>query len=771
MPYLPELPTWEKSIINTQEFLGLNRGLSIGDGEMADMLNMSSDNYPVLSTRQPRGVPSFDYNATVEPVFEGKIDGMLGTNRLVVCHDGKVYLDGIEVPITLSTEASKREKKLVSMGAYVCIWPDKKYFNINNPDECGDIGIKWEPAEGDEISAMMCRLDGTDYDMDTIVVSDVAPTDPADRDFWLDTGGETHVLKQYSQLHATWVQVATTYIKISAPGIGKGIKEGDVVWLEGVHEPGTSAGDETDEELEDVYGTLTANGKAVSLTDGYHWYYYTNSFQGISGYVKEWISDEPPSNTQSITVAALPEKSKLLKATLKFNVNTTFPTQYASTGATAAVNGQSFDPTVSQEHAISISVPSSNKVSVKFDFAVSREFTETPDDGIYQFHSTMNITNLRVELEYVQTLYIGSDYDELNRLNTSNQIYGAGDDYIIVAGLLHSVVTLEDTLRLEMKVPDLDYVCESNNRIWGCCYEEADGTIVNEIRCCALGDYRNWYKFIGTAADSYTMSVGSDGVFTGAYALQGVPIFFKESFIHRISGTVPANYTMNTIRGRGVQAGSWKSLAVVNETLFYKARHEIMAYEGAMPYAVSAKLGQTDYKNAVAGSYRDKYYICMQDADTLVWHTYVLDTGKGVWHQEDMQKISHMASISGELVLAVEGAETTELRTVGNKTGTEESYDWSVTFGILGFQSEQQKYLSRYNIRCQMSEGSHMKVEMQYDSDGKWVHIGTMKSPKLRTFLLPIIPRRCDHCQLRLSGTGRINIYSVAREYENGGDG
>jgi hypothetical protein len=64
-----------------------------------------------------------------------------------------------------------------------------------------------------------------------------------------------------------------------------------------------------------------------------------------------------------------------------------------------------------------------------------------------------------------------------------------------------------------------------------------------------------------------------------------------------------------------------------------------------------------------------------------------------------------------------------------------------------------------------------MKVEMQYDSDGKWVHMGTMKSVRLQTFLLPIIPRRCDHCQLRISGKGTINIYSVAREYENGGDG
>ena len=55
MRMLPDIPTWENATLNTTTFLGLNRGLSIADGEMADMLNMSGDNYPVLSTRRKRG--------------------------------------------------------------------------------------------------------------------------------------------------------------------------------------------------------------------------------------------------------------------------------------------------------------------------------------------------------------------------------------------------------------------------------------------------------------------------------------------------------------------------------------------------------------------------------------------------------------------------------------------------------------------------------------------------------------------------------------------
>lgn len=604
MPYLPELPTWDKSIINTQQFLGLNRGLSIADGEMADMLNMSSDNFPVLSTRKSRGTPVLSAAGEGSTEYPEGVSGMLGIGKLVVCAGTKVYMDGKELPVTVSDAENMKPKHLVSMGAYVCIWPDKVYFNIADMTDYGDMGMKWTPGAGTEATAMMCRRDGTDYDMAQIPVGDEAPEKPEDKQFWMDTSGETDVLKQYSDMYKEWVQVATTYIKIQAAGIGAKLKDFDVVHLSGVKADGDAEG----------------------------------------------------------------------------------------------------------------------------------------------------------------------DAKQLEALNTTNTIYGRGDNYIIVAGILRKATKLAGTLTAEMKIPDLDYVCEANNRLWGCCYATTDGVITNEIRACALGDFRNWYKFGGTAADSYTMSVGSDGPFTGAYSLRGMPIIWKEDYLHKITGTMPSNFTLNTIRCRGVQNGSWRSMAVVNELLYYKSHTDVMAYDGAMPYAVGERLGSERYYDATGGNYRDKYYLNMRDEND-VWHVYVLDTVKTLWHKEDESHIPHMVNVDGDLVMAIDNGEGASLRTVGSDGSIREAFDWSVTFGVMGFQSEQQKYLSRYNIRAQMSAGSHMKVEMQYDSSGKWVHIGTMKSPRLRTFLLPIIPRRCDHCQLRISGTGTINIYSVAREYEQGGDG
>lgn len=269
--------------------------------------------------------------------------------------------------------------------------------------------------------------------------------------------------------------------------------------------------------------------------------------------------------------------------------------------------------------------------------------------------------------------------------------------------------------------------------------------------------------------DSYVMSVGSDGKFTGAYSLQGVPLMWKEGFLHKISGTQPSNFTLNTIRCRGVQDGSWRSMSVVNETLMYKAATDVMAYDGAMPYSVSEKLGTDRYYEAVGGAQRDKYYINMRDSG-MQYSTYVLDTAKGLWFREDERRIPLMASVNNELVMAVEEGSKTVLQIATKAQEGVNDQPWSATFGVFGFEYERSKYLSRFNIRAQLGEGSVMHFDIQYDSNGEWERIGSMQSRTLQTFTLPIIPRRCDHCQIRISGVGDVKIYSIAREIEEGGN-
>ena len=97
--------------------------------------------------------------------------------------------------------------------------------------------------------------------------------------------------------------------------------------------------------------------------------------------------------------------------------------------------------------------------------------------------------------------------------------------------------------------------------------------------------------------------------------------------------------------------------------------------------------------------------------------------------------------------------------------------DWEATFGVFGYEQQDQKYLTRFNIRMWMPEGSMVRMYIQYDSDGVWHDEGIMRSKLTRTFMLPVIPRRCDHCQIKLVGNGDTKVFSIARIYEDGSDG
>ncbi|MEG1926694.1 MAG: hypothetical protein RR415_13215, partial [Ruthenibacterium sp.] len=147
-----------------------------------------------------------------------------------------------------------------------------------------------------------------------------------------------------------------------------------------------------------------------------------------------------------------------------------------------------------------------------------------------------------------------------------------------------SQVGLENgTLMLERKVPDLSCICECDNRIWG-----AAGTT---IYASALGDPRNFNVYDGLATDSYSVAVGTDGDFTGCIAYSSTVLFWKENCVHKILGSYPAQYEVYTYTVPGLQEGSEKSLCIINETLFYKGRSGVYAYNGGTPVLISACFG------------------------------------------------------------------------------------------------------------------------------------------------------------------------------------
>lgn len=363
----------------------------------------------------------------------------------------------------------------------------------------------------------------------------------------------------------------------------------------------------------------------------------------------------------------------------------------------------------------------------------------------------------------------GIEIEDLQDINNTMVVWEKAKDYIVVVGLISIHYEQQEPIKIERLMPQMDFVTESGNRLWGCKYGQANnGQIVNEIYCSKLGDFKNWNCFMGLSTDSYVASVGTDGHFTGAITHMGYPLFFKENSLHKVYGAFPSNFQIQTTACRGVQLGSSKSLVIVNEVLFYLSRSGICAYDGSLPVEMSQKLGNTQYHNAVAGTLNNKYYVSMADNKNL-YHLFVFDSAKGLWHKEDDTQVVQFCNCQGELYYI--DKKTQKIKTVLGKGNLEKKpVSWLAETGVLSTDTPNKKYIYRLNVRMSLDLNTVVRMYIQYDSQGDWEQVVSVKATNLRTFTLPIKPKRCDHLRLRIVGEGEAKIYSITQHIEQGSD-
>lgn len=591
MPFFPTVQAQTAQRRVTDVFAGYNHNLRINDGEFYDEENLCSDDYPLLSTRRQRGV----YAAPA--AAQG-----------IIAKDALCYVDGTEFVINenriemgISTETEMCPKSLISMGAYVIILPDRKYINTADLSDFGSIEASYTSVS--DVTFNLCTVDGAGLD---VIAGAAAPENPRNGEYWLDTSATPHTLKVYSETSAMWMSVVTTYVKISATGIGAQFEQYDGVT--------------------------------------------------ISGIVKSSVKD----------------------------------------------------------------------------------------------------------------------------LNGSAIIWAKEENYIVIVGILDTEITQtaeEGAVTIARKMPEMDFVIESSNRLWGCKYGMVDGKTVNEIYASKLGDFRNWNCFMGISTDSYAASCGTDGQWTGAITHLGYPLFFKENCLHKVYGTAPSSYQIQTTACRGVQKGSGKSLAIVNEVLYYKSRGGVCAYDGSLPTEISDAFGGVLYSDAVGGGHRNKYYLSMKDSGGI-WHLFVYDARLGVWHREDNTHANAWCSCRDEMyyIDAADG----KIRTVLGSGQTEtEKIRWRAETGLFVSvlssakypdYAADKKYVGRLMLRMALDPGATMQAYVEYDSSGVWEQLWSMTGKNLQTFTFPVRPRRCDHFRLRLVGQGGAKLYSLTKTLEKGSD-
>lgn len=589
----PQMQEISRQTTCTENWLGYHHGARIREGESYDEWNMSADEAPILCPRKKRGIYARPTNA----------QGLIAKDNLCWVDGSKFVMDGYEFEMNLSERPEDCPKRLVSMGAYVIILPDKMYINTKDTNDRGRIEASVEITGG--INFVLCDDDGEL--IENTIASPIAPDNPSDGQHWIDTGSNPNALMVWSSAEGMWVQVGSTYVKVSATGIGRPFADGDGVSITG---------------LED------------------------------------------------------------------------------------------------------------------------------------------------------------SENEEIAALMGSHVIWKRGEDYIVIIGMLGREVNSDGSLSVSRTMPLMDHVIESGNRLWGCRYGFArNGEVVNEIYASKLGDFKNWDVFQGISTDSWVGQCGTDGQWTGAVNYLGYPVFFKEDHIHTVYGSLPSQYSIRDTAARGVQRGSERSLAMVNEVLIYKSRTGVCVYDGSLPTDISEAFGQEKYSKAVAGAHGNRYYISMVNDASGEAALFTYDMKLGLWHREDDMRATDWCSAREHMYCINEAGNIISVTGAGEPES--EPLEWEVITGEIGLTQNngfavmampEEKYIAKVALRMKLEPHSLVRIAVEYDGSGIWEHLASMQGRNLRSFTVPIRPRRCDWLRLKISGVGMARIYSMAKTIEGGSD-
>lgn len=385
-----------------------------------------------------------------------------------------------------------------------------------------------------------------------------------------------------------------------------------------------------------------------------------------------------------------------------------------------------------------------NRVTVQAASWKQTYLTETEQDGEGQVYIQISSAGINEGFQKGDGVEISGCREDA--LNGTHVVQDIGDGWIKIIAAIEKDGSQEAALTIERKLPEMDFLTVAENRLWGCSSKN------HEIYASKMGDFKNFYCFESLASDSYAATIANDGDFTGAITYLGYVLFFKENSVHKVYGSKPSNFQIVEGQLRGVEKGSSHSLQIVNEVLFYKANSGIMSFQGSMPYEVGAALG-SGYEAAWAGTVENKYYISMKKDG--VFHLFVYDTAKGLWHREDSTEARYFTK-DGSTLYYLDG---NAIKTISGKDV--DVIDWYAETTDFTYQTADSKFISRVSLRCEAEREAALEIWIDYDSKGAWRRLKSIGSGRKGIINVPLIPTRCDHFRLRFSGYGAVAIHDM----------
>ena len=316
------------------------------------------------------------------------------------------------------------------------------------------------------------------------------------------------------------------------------------------------------------------------------------------------------------------------------------------------------------------------------------------------------------------------------------------------------------TVTVEREVPDLDFLCEKNNRLYGVSNSR------RTIYVSAVDDPRNFMA--DGDAGGFSFDVATEGNFTGCASLSNSVVFFKEHSITKIMGAYASEFQSNNYEMEGVKAGCHKSIRKINETVLYLGSNGVYSYNGGTASLISHIFGEKRLENGVAGSDGINYYLSAKDGEKSLFLSYSFETG--LWLKEDETEAKDFALDGNTLFFLDKGG------SVWKETGSEGSILFSMTFKPFyetvsgAYRSSSvifaNKRYAKILLRTEMPKGSYCRIEVRLDG-GVWREVGKIVG-KGGLAVTPVPIGRCDKYELRLFGKGPFTLLNLEREFRVG---
>ena len=495
----------------------------------------------------------------------------------------------------------------------------------------------------------------------------------------------------------------------------------------------------------------------------------TLAFRGLN--LTNATQDGEFSDTLGLSTTDYPYLTQIVKRTSQAGY--TSPTDaYVWDGHLYVVDGTSLkkDGTAVSGATLTTGQKQMAVINTKLVIYPDKIYVDMTDDSVHSLvtklkkNNTYTVTHNSVTMSGIGNTFADGDVVDVTGTGvsgirivvqsaTTNQLTFV--DNAITLGEYSGVVTVKSS------TPDLDFICSSNNRIWGVC--NADNTVY----ASALGDPTTFFDYTGESG-SYSLAIGSEGDFTGICNYGGAVLVWKENILHKILGNYPSEYYMVDYPVHGVQKGSEKSLVVINNVLYYKGVFGVYQYGGNTPQDIAANLGTSIYKSAVAGTDGRKYFINMKDASNN-YHLYAYDLLHGFWMKEEDGQMPAITNMGQDLYFVKKTVVNNSTVYTLYKTGTavDSSLAWRGEFVETTEEMFARKGYLKLLVRLDMTTGSSLVIYAKEDRRS-YREIFSKSAGSDVTLLVPIRLGRCDRWQLKFTGVGKVTVRAIGREFVGG---